>query len=394
MKLNYSDLSYSFTAASSTAVFSHNKTSASGLRPNVKTLSSSIMGAQFSINRSTRRCHIRKRCRSGVTCLSTSPFVFPSALLFDCDGVLVNPEKDGHRISFNDTFAARELGVTWDVDLYGELLKIGGGKERMTAYFNKTGWPEKAPKSEQKTELFMALIEKKLLRLRPGVANRLSLCLQEPLTRSECGMVNVGVDLELGFDERGRKGLVEGMSKPKLFWILAAAPLASVILSTLLVTLLRSKAHGIATEGIAVGRTFAALKKYQVDGNKEMMTISLMNMAGSCSSCYVTTGDYPLFFVNLLKIIVTKHTINFLHFNQIFRVIFSCPLGLAIAVGVSVFKVLLHVTRPNTVILGNIPRSQIYQSLGRYRDSLRIPSFLILAVETPIYFANQLTYKK
>lgn len=52
----------------------------------------------------------------------------------------------------------------------------------MTAYFNKTGWPEKAPKSEEerkefiaslhkrKTELFMALIEKKLLPLRPGVA--------------------------------------------------------------------------------------------------------------------------------------------------------------------------------------------------------------------------------
>ncbi|KAF2293233.1 hypothetical protein GH714_040588 [Hevea brasiliensis] len=92
-------------------------------------------------------------------------------LLFDCDGVLVDTEKDGHRVSFNDTFNEKELGVTWDVDLYGELLKIGGGKERMTAYFNKTGWPEKAPKSEEerkefiaslhkrKTELFMALIE-------------------------------------------------------------------------------------------------------------------------------------------------------------------------------------------------------------------------------------------
>lgn len=45
-------------------------------------------------------------------------------------------------------------------------------------------------------------------------------------------------------------------------------------------------------EGIAVGRTFAALKNYQVDGNKEMMAIGLMNMAGSCSSCYVTTGTY------------------------------------------------------------------------------------------------------
>lgn len=53
---------------------------------------------------------------------------------------------------------------------------------RMTAYFNKVGWPEKAPKDEaerkefiaglhkQKTELFMVLIEKKLLPLRPGVA--------------------------------------------------------------------------------------------------------------------------------------------------------------------------------------------------------------------------------
>lgn len=46
-------------------------------------------------------------------------------------------------------------------------------------------------------------------------------------------------------------------------------------------------------EGIAVGRTFAGLRNYQVDGNKEMMAIGFMNMAGSCSSCYVTTGEYP-----------------------------------------------------------------------------------------------------
>jgi MFS superfamily sulfate permease-like transporter len=43
-------------------------------------------------------------------------------------------------------------------------------------------------------------------------------------------------------------------------------------------------------EGIAVGRTFAALKNYQVDGNKEMMAIGLMNVIGSATSCYVTTG--------------------------------------------------------------------------------------------------------
>lgn len=57
----------------------------------------------------------------------------------------------------------------------------------MTANFDKTGWPEKAPKSKEerrefiaslhkrKTELFMVLIEKKLLPLRPGVAKYLTL---------------------------------------------------------------------------------------------------------------------------------------------------------------------------------------------------------------------------
>ena len=41
-----------------------------------------------------------------------------------------------------------------------------------------------------------------------------------------------------------------------------------------------------------MGRTFAALKDYRVDGNKEMMAIGLMNIVGSATSCYVTTGDY------------------------------------------------------------------------------------------------------
>ncbi|KAI3435308.1 uncharacterized protein J3R85_006237 [Psidium guajava] len=146
-----------------------------------------------------------RRRTSVVTCsaaASPSPPALPSALLFDCDGVLVDTEKDGHRISFNDTFQERELGVTWDVDLYGELLKIGGGKERMTAYFNKTGWPEKAPKSEQerkefivslhkrKTELFMSLIEKKLLPLRPGVAKLIDQALAKGVQVAVCSTSN------------------------------------------------------------------------------------------------------------------------------------------------------------------------------------------------------------
>ncbi|XVF08777.1 hypothetical protein REPUB_Repub07fG0032100 [Reevesia pubescens] len=133
---------------------------------------------------------------------SSSSSTLPAALLFDCDGVLVDTEKDGHRVSFNDTFKEKELGVTWDVDLYGELLKIGGGKERMTAYFNKTGWPEKAPKSEEerkefiaslhkrKTELFMALIENRLLPLRPGVAKLVDQALEKGVKVAVCSTSN------------------------------------------------------------------------------------------------------------------------------------------------------------------------------------------------------------
>ena len=43
------------------------------------------------------------------------------ALLFDCDGVLVDTERDGHRVAFNQAFSAKGLDVVWDAPLYGEL---------------------------------------------------------------------------------------------------------------------------------------------------------------------------------------------------------------------------------------------------------------------------------
>eukprot|EP00898_Chlorokybus_atmophyticus_P006736 jgi/Chlat1/7063/Chrsp56S00529 len=102
------------------------------------------------------------------------------ALLFDCDGVLVDTERDGHRVSFNQAFAEKGLETEWGVELYGDLLKIGGGKERMTHFFNKVGWPSKAGETDEqrqafvaglhklKTQLFMDLIENRALALRPG----------------------------------------------------------------------------------------------------------------------------------------------------------------------------------------------------------------------------------
>ena len=100
------------------------------------------------------------------------------ALIFDCDGVLVDTERDGHRVAFNRAFARMGFKTEWDVSLYGDLLKISGGKERMKYYFNETGWPEGVSDKDAliadlhklKTDIFMQIIESGELALRPGVA--------------------------------------------------------------------------------------------------------------------------------------------------------------------------------------------------------------------------------
>ena len=99
------------------------------------------------------------------------------ALIFDCDGVLVDTERDGHRVAFNRAFAAAGIDAEWDVELYGRLLKIAGGKERMTHYFNEVGWPNGKNAEtlipelhKRKTAIFTDLIAQGSLPLRAGVS--------------------------------------------------------------------------------------------------------------------------------------------------------------------------------------------------------------------------------
>jgi len=56
-----------------------------------------------------------------------------TALLLDCDGVLADTERDGHRVAFNQLFQERGLPVTWSEEEYGRKLQIAGGKERMAS---------------------------------------------------------------------------------------------------------------------------------------------------------------------------------------------------------------------------------------------------------------------
>src|SRR5262245_61527010 len=57
-----------------------------------------------------------------------------AALIFDVDGTLADTERDGHRVAYNAAFAERGLAWDWTPDLYGELLAVTGGKERIRYY--------------------------------------------------------------------------------------------------------------------------------------------------------------------------------------------------------------------------------------------------------------------
>lgn len=101
------------------------------------------------------------------------------AVFFDQDGVIIDTERDGHRVSFNMAF--KEFGFTdeWGVDYYHELLQIAGGKERMKHHWKTKGFSRALTEEEidalvkdmhkRKTALFVELIESGKLPLRPGV---------------------------------------------------------------------------------------------------------------------------------------------------------------------------------------------------------------------------------
>ncbi len=98
------------------------------------------------------------------------------ALIFDVDGTLAETERDAHRVAFNETFAAYDLDWDWSVKLYGDLLAVTGGKERMKFYLQKYR-PSDPPLSDQyiaelhkdKTARYNAMLVNNPIPLRPGV---------------------------------------------------------------------------------------------------------------------------------------------------------------------------------------------------------------------------------
>lgn len=139
------------------------------------------------------------------------------ALIFDCDGVLVDTERDGHRVAFNRAFAARGLDVEWGVEEYHELLQVTGGKERIRHYFNQEGWPQGVEEQDSfvkelhklKTDIFMEIIEAGELILRPGITSLVDEAIGAGIRLAVCSTsneraVNLIIDRLLGQERKKR----------------------------------------------------------------------------------------------------------------------------------------------------------------------------------------------
>jgi len=103
-------------------------------------------------------------------------------LIFDVDGTLADTERDGHRPAFNAAFREAGLDWHWDEALYGELLAVTGGKERMLHYASRhrpdfARLPDVAERiaalHKAKTRHYAQLAAAGGIPLRPGVARLL-----------------------------------------------------------------------------------------------------------------------------------------------------------------------------------------------------------------------------
>ena len=97
------------------------------------------------------------------------------AILFDVDGTLAETEET-HRQAFNKAFENFGLDWNWGEELYGELLSVTGGKERMRHYANTQGMTPDELSDEKireihlaKTDIYVEMIEQAKISLRPGI---------------------------------------------------------------------------------------------------------------------------------------------------------------------------------------------------------------------------------
>lgn len=151
------------------------------------------------------------------------------ALLLDLDGTLADTEAHGHRPSYNRAFRKLGLSFRWGPKLYGRLLKLPSGRERLLHYLLKyqpdlgehaeavgesaDAWVEHV--HTLKSRYFRRYLRQGRIPLRPGVARLIREASEAGLriaivTNASRGTIQPFLRYGLGEDLVARISLVVG----------------------------------------------------------------------------------------------------------------------------------------------------------------------------------------
>ncbi|KAJ6725981.1 hypothetical protein OIU79_004190 [Salix purpurea] len=163
------------------------------------------------------------------------------------------------------------------------------------------------------------------------------------------------------------------------------------------------KTEGVK-EGVAVGRSFAMFKNYHIDGNKEMIAFGMMNIAGSCTSCYLTTGPFSRTAVNFNAgcktagsniVMAAAVMVTLLFLTPLFHyvpVVVLSSIIIAAMLGLIDYEAaigLWKVDKCDFVVCMSAYIGVVFRQRGNWLDHCCRNFFAKDApIDTPIYFAN------
>ena len=150
------------------------------------------------------------------------------AFFFDQDGVIIDTEKDGHRVAFNETFKEFGLEAEWSIEDYHSLLQVGGGKERMRHYHHTKGFGVSMSSEEEdvfikklhqfKTDTFIKLLESNQLPPRPGIQRMMH----------EINVLGLGLAVTTTSNQRAAKAVAEKILSDIKFDFIIAGDMVNV----------------------------------------------------------------------------------------------------------------------------------------------------------------------
>ena len=195
-------------------------------------------------------------------------------------------------------------------------------------------------------------------------------------------------------------------------------------------------------ESIAVAKVYASRHGYEVDANQELVALGAANIGGAFFQSFPVTGGFsrtavndqagaettgasiisavliggtlllltPLFYfmpqavlaaivmVAVAGLIDLKEARHLWHTDRqdfaLMMVTFFATLALGIEEGIivgviaSLLFVLYHSSRPNTVLMGQLPESTTYREADRYPDAEIQDDVAIVRIDASLYFAN------